>query len=72
MKTYHYSVNFKGSDLNHHGEFETVFTDKEQIVSKARKHLSGKLTYFGYTGDDILSIEIYNNERETVFKWKKE
>ena len=72
MKTYHYSVKFKGFALNYHGEFETVFTDREQIVSKARKHLSGKLPYFGYKGDDILSIEIYNNEREIIFKWKKE
>ena len=72
MKVYHYSVKFKGFALNYHCEFETVFTEKEQIVSKARKHLQGKLPDFGYTGDDILSIEIYNNERETIFKWEKE
>lgn len=71
MKTYHYSVKFNGFALNYHGEFETVFTDKDQIVAKARKHLSGKLTEFGFTGDDILSIEIYNNEREIIFTWKK-
>ena len=72
MKTYHYSVKFKGDELNYHGEFETVFTDKEQIVGKARKHLANKLPEFGFTGDDILSIEIYNNEREIIFKWEKE
>ena len=72
MKVYHYSVKFKGDELNYHGEFETVFTDREQIVSKARKHLQGKLPDFCYTGNDILSIEIYNNEREIIFKWKKE
>ena len=71
MKVYHYSVKFKGFALNYHCEFETVFTEKEQIVSKARNHLANKLPEFGFTGDDILSIEIYNNERETVFKWKK-
>jgi len=71
MKTYHYSVKFNGFALNYHCEFETVFTDTEQIVAKARKHLSGKLTEFGFTGDDILLIEIYNNEREIIFTWKK-
>jgi len=71
MKTYHYSVMFQNSEIFHHGEFETVFTDKDQIVGKARNHLANKLDDFGYTGDDILAIEIYNNEREIIFKWKK-
>lgn len=70
--TYHYSVKFKGCNLFFHSKFNTVFTDKEQIVSKARKHLSEKLPVFKQTGDDILSIEIYDNEREIIFKWEKE
>ena len=71
MKTYHYSVKFQNSEIFHHGEFETVFIKKEQIVSKARNHLANKLDDFGYSANDISSIEIYNNEREIIFKWEK-
>ena len=74
MKTYHYSVLFEVCDIRHHGEFDSSFNDKTQIVNKARKEIEAKLQGWGFGGKDIVETEIYyieNGEERQVFNYKK-
>ena len=72
MKTYHFSATFDGCELPHHGEFETTFINHFDIKEKAKKILNTKLNDWGFLPADLNKFEIYDNERKTIFQWKKQ
>lgn len=71
MKTYHYSTTFRNSELTYHGDFETSFTDFNDIKAKGSRSLQKKMIRWKFEPDDILTFEIYDNDRNIIFTWKK-
>ena len=67
----HYSILFKDSIINHHGEFITTLTDAALILKKAKVELGKKLPDWKRTGEEIEGFEIYDNDRKTIFKYEK-
>lgn len=71
LKRYHFSATFEGSDIKYHGEFLTAYTDIETIKQYARKALVDKLSHWLMSVDDLTVFEIYTEEREIIFTYKK-
>ena len=72
MKTYHFSATFDGCDIAHHGEFETAFVNSEDIKEKAKTVMRKRLIDWGFAPDDLICFEVYNDERNIIFEWKKQ
>ena len=75
MKTYHYSVKFKGEDLLFHGEFKTSFVSVKDIKKEGKENLTAKMKKWGFEGVDVEAFEIYeqtNEGEKSIFKFSKE
>ena len=71
MKKYHFSVLFKNSVIRHHGDFTTALSQVSDIVKKAKIALVDKLEAWQQAGENIIEFEIYTQEREVIYTFKK-
>lgn len=68
MKLYHFSVTFEGLKLPHHGQTVTANSD---FVLMCKAELTRKLKIWNLKAEDVTSFEIYDNDRNILFNWKK-
>jgi len=59
MKTYHFSCRFSNSDWNYHGIFLTSFTEKSDIVNRAKIAVTEKLVGWKKNAKDMIFFEVY-------------
>ena len=71
MKIYHFTVNFSSHTLAHHAEFLTAKTEKEAIIFAAKVKLTEKMKAWRVTSEELISFEIYDNDRKIIFEWIK-
>ena len=75
MKTYHYSVKFKGFALNYHCEFETVFTEKEftreEVNATFKAASEGQFKgIIEFSELPLVSSDIVSNKYSAIFDSK--
>lgn len=73
MITYHFSVLFKNSTIKHHGTFDSILTDVEQLKKISKIELSKKIPIWKKDVKDIEMFEIYyySQDKEIqVFKYE--
>lgn len=68
---YHFSVLFKDSVIRHHGHINTQLKQVPDIVQKAKIALVEKLPDWQQSGENVTEFEIYNENREIIYTWKK-
>lgn len=73
MVTYHFSVNFDGSNFTYHGQFKTSVTDIDEIIAKSKIALVKKRKGWLMQERSITSFEIYkyNDNEERMFAYKQ-
>jgi hypothetical protein len=68
MKIYHFSVVFGDRCVPHHGE---VITANPDFVMACKAELTKKLRLWKKEAINVTSFEIYDNDRNILFNWKK-
>lgn len=57
--------------MAHHAEFLTSKTEKDAIIFDAKVKLTEKMKAWKVTSEELISFEIYDNDRKTTFEWAK-
>ncbi len=68
LRIYHFSVKFDGSEMLFHGEYITMSKD---FVIIAKSELTKKLKVWKKQAKDVVSFEVYDNDRNVLFSWSK-